>query len=106
MKNAAQEKIKDANARDFRLQYFRKGTLITSGSDPLRKLIFVKNGSCQVIRKVDQTRDRKILKCHKNVIQLSFWCHPITSPCHPIVAKLCHQVKVTLKGAKLTLGYI
>jgi len=53
------EKIKDANARDFRLQYFRKGTLITSGSDPLRKLIFVKNGSCQVIRKVDQTRDRR-----------------------------------------------
>ena len=49
------DKIKDAKAKDFRLQYFRKGTLITSGQDPLRKLIFVKNGSCQVMRKMANT---------------------------------------------------
>ena len=51
----SKDKIKDAKAKDFRLQYFRKGTLITSGQDPLRKLIFVKNGSCQVMRKMANT---------------------------------------------------
>ena len=53
------EKIKDAKAKDFRLQYFRKGTLITSGQDALRKLIFVKNGSCQVIRKMTTLCDKR-----------------------------------------------
>ena len=55
------EKIKDAKAKDFRLQYFRKGTLITSGQDALRKLIFVKNGSCQVIRKMTTLCDKRLI---------------------------------------------
>ena len=46
------EEIRNAHSRDFRLQYFRKGTIITSGADEIRKLIFIKNGSCQVLRRV------------------------------------------------------
>ena len=54
------EEIRDANPRDFRLQYFRKGTIITSGIDDMRKLIFIKHGSCQVFRQVKKAGGNKI----------------------------------------------
>ena len=36
------EEIRKAKPKDFRLQYFRKGTIITSSRDSMRKLAFVK----------------------------------------------------------------
>ena len=36
------EEIRKAKPKDFRLQYFRKGTIITSSRDSIRKLAFVK----------------------------------------------------------------
>jgi len=46
------EEIRKAKPKDFRLQYFRKGTIITGSRDSMRKLAFVKKGSCNIYRQV------------------------------------------------------
>ncbi|CAG5097276.1 Oidioi.mRNA.OKI2018_I69.XSR.g15006.t1.cds [Oikopleura dioica] len=50
------DRIKGASTSDFRLQYFRKGTVITTGNAAQRELIFVKLGSCQVVRRCQYSR--------------------------------------------------